>query len=338
MAATCIVATTAGPVAADIGPNQCIDIDGTNLNDLYHTNDAFLSPDAGCNTAYMGSKLRPVAHWGTALTYEIAPPDYEPLGATPAEDFVAKVESMRFVVDSGSPDEATFLVDAADLFVDTAILFDTIELVRVHARLPGLHLGQHFIEVYGTLSADHWDGLGLEDSNHLPGGEFFWSFIEVVVTRPLADPKGPPSPETPKLRIELTWDTTADLDLHLLHPNGDWNEAPWDCYWANRNPNWGLPFSSDDPELEVDDIDGFGPEVITLPRLEHVTYQVGVLSFSGARDVTTTATVRVFDENELVAEITTEFPGPRHFWTVAGVALGGSDITVTPSDVIEPVS
>ena len=63
------------------------------------------------------------------------------------------------------------------------------------------------------------------------------------------------------LFTELRWNTDySDVDFHLLPPNSNINDL-WtdiDCYYANMTPYWG-------GELDVDDIEGFGPEHITIP-------------------------------------------------------------------------
>ena len=89
----------------------------------------------------------------------------------------------------------------------------------------------------------------------------------------------------------------ADLDLHFAHPNaqkakictnpptlcggkpclcqpdldGDGKADAffhplYDCYWANPQPNWGNvdPAVPDDPSLDLDDTDGWGPENLHL--------------------------------------------------------------------------
>lgn len=141
----------------------------------------------------------------------------------------------------------------------------------------------------------------------LPG-----SYVACLTVR---DHQGATSPEEclsieaqrpPLLTVQLVWDSGADLDLHLRHPNGDWFEAPWDCFWMNRHPNWGLLGStSDDPRLDRDDTDGVGPENIVLPEPEdRVTYEVGVDFFAHDDAPETNATVRIFESGELVAQTT----------------------------------
>ena len=50
-------------------------------------------------------------------------------------------------------------------------------------------------------------------------------------------------------QFTLIWDSRADIDLHVIEPGGS------EIYWENRNGGQG-------GELDVDDIDGFGPENI----------------------------------------------------------------------------
>jgi hypothetical protein len=61
------------------------------------------------------------------------------------------------------------------------------------------------------------------------------------------------------LRVELSWTTTGDVDLHLLHPTATaWFMSPLDCYYANTTPTWdgAVPAS---PRLDVDNVVAMGP-------------------------------------------------------------------------------
>ena len=53
---------------------------------------------------------------------------------------------------------------------------------------------------------------------------------------------------TGDLQVTLTWNTTVDMDLHVIEPNGA------HVYYASRN---GVT-----ARLDVDDTNGFGPENI----------------------------------------------------------------------------
>jgi len=63
------------------------------------------------------------------------------------------------------------------------------------------------------------------------------------------------------LYTQLRWNTNlTDVDLHLLPPNSNisslWSNN--DCFYANKHTSWGA-------YLDVDDINGYGPEHITIP-------------------------------------------------------------------------
>jgi hypothetical protein len=89
------------------------------------------------------------------------------------------------------------------------------------------------------------------------------------------------------LRVELTWNGTGDLDLHL-HNNvsGAWFNTPNDCHYANMTSAWGA-------SQDVDNVTANGPENIRLnnPTVGQA-YTVGVHNYS--RGAGRTATVRVY--------------------------------------------
>ncbi len=88
----------------------------------------------------------------------------------------------------------------------------------------------------------------------------------------------PPPLDEIGLHVRLEWDTDlTDVDLHLLGPNGQLWTCEGDCYFSNPQPNWGDPNDFvDDPFLDVDDVDGFGPENINLETPAPGTYRVVV--------------------------------------------------------------
>ena len=112
------------------------------------------------------------------------------------------------------------------------------------------------------------------------------------------------------IHVELTWEVPAsqdgtgvDLDLHYLHPNGNWSEEPWGVYWANSNPtsDWN---DGSEISLDIDDLTGQEPENINHDRPDATyDYSVGVYYFSdqtgyGATD----ARVRIFFHDALILE------------------------------------
>ena len=64
----------------------------------------------------------------------------------------------------------------------------------------------------------------------------------------------------------------TDLDIHFTQPGGSWFDmSGGDCYFQTTNPDWGPAgpdgVSGNDPRLEVDNVVGFGPEIIGMDQL-----------------------------------------------------------------------
>lgn len=101
-----------------------------------------------------------------------------------------------------------------------------------------------------------------------------------------------------RIRVVLAWDDPgAEVDLHVLTPDGQ------HAYWAD-------PVMSNGGGLDVDSVDGPGPEMFTMTAPLHGTYAVylnywgnlgaGGYNFdegSNAREMITTEVTLVFQEN-----------------------------------------
>ena len=113
------------------------------------------------------------------------------------------------------------------------------------------------------------------------------------------------------LSVHLEWDDTrADLDLHLIAPDGTYFDMSdfTDCFSWAPNPDWGDPeFATDNPLLGGDsDGEGAGPyrEEITLDAPPAGEYEVWVHYYADhaeqlgntAVPATPEIAVRVFDE------------------------------------------
>ena len=83
------------------------------------------------------------------------------------------------------------------------------------------------------------------------------------------------------LLVTLTWPALGtDVDLHLLRPGGQM-DSDSDCYYSNKNPDWGAAgITCDDPSLDVDCITQCTVEHISLNKLENGSYSVKVHYFS----------------------------------------------------------
>lgn len=147
------------------------------------------------------------------------------------------------------------------------------------------------------------------------------------------------------LHIELVWDTPGDpdqtdtgplvgcdLDLHFAHPLAamadqdcdgkpdPWFSLPWDTFFANPNPNWGLPTSKDDdPSLDLDDSDGAGPENFNLISPEGTAeqpaqYSVGVHFVPGCDFGPTTAYLNLYLFGVLSVQLKSPPMLPADLW------------------------
>lgn len=106
------------------------------------------------------------------------------------------------------------------------------------------------------------------------------------------------------VHVELTWNTPTDpdqmdndgtdMDIHLKITQEEWLST-WDCYMANPNPNWGeINSSNDDPQLERDDTDGTGPEIINFSSLRNIQYTLGIKYVNDNGYGSSFATVKIF--------------------------------------------
>lgn len=91
--------------------------------------------------------------------------------------------------------------------------------------------GQEGVALTGTGQGGNGEGFGVAKFGH--GGERI-NDVEVQVGNP---------------QFTLIWDSRADLDLHVLEPGGS------HLFWEHRDGELG-------GKLDVDDVDGFGPENI----------------------------------------------------------------------------
>jgi hypothetical protein len=141
------------------------------------------------------------------------------------------------------------------------------------------------------------------------------------------------------IHVQLVWETPgdpdqtdsgtgngSDLDLHLLHPAGNWNEPPYDCFWRNIEPDWGnINEGSDNPSLDIDDTDGAGPENTNLNNPENITYRVGAFYFSDHNFGPSYATIRIFLSQVLVYEYRDKYiDHTGNFWDAATIEWGTS--------------
>ena len=84
-----------------------------------------------------------------------------------------------------------------------------------------------------------------------------------------------PIPAAGEVRLMLTWGSNpSDLDSHLLTPEID--SVSYHISYSNRGDSDSAPFVI----LDVDDVDGFGPETITIKELQSGSYVYYVHQYS----------------------------------------------------------
>jgi hypothetical protein len=143
-------------------------------------------------------------------------------------------------------------------------------------------------------------------------------------------------PASDSIYAELTWTNqvsscTSNLDLHYVHPNGNWNEPPLDIFEDNPTSDFGESGSDDDPQLEV----GSPLSETGLERLNHPNpdpqgpYRIGVYYRSieptesnapcSTQDVTADARIRIYMQGKLIHEGMRSLSGPDEFWEIGRV-------------------
>jgi hypothetical protein len=155
------------------------------------------------------------------------------------------------------------------------------------------------------------------------------------------------------LRFELVWDvgvatSISDLDLHVLHPSAAAWTGAFDCYWANCTTGglaWPPGGAAGNPSLDVDDVDGYGPENTNIDTpVAATTYRVGVHYYDDhniSSVVTALADVRVWCGGVMVYEDTRTLTNAgvnavtNDVWRVADVTwVGPTTCTVAPLDTV----
>ncbi len=137
-----------------------------------------------------------------------------------------------------------------------------------------------------------------------------------------------------QLLVQLFWDNAGtDLDLHLLRtPQSAMFSVPDDCFFQNRNPDWGATGAEDDPRLERDALRGFGPEVLGYRKPTPGTYRV-VVDFKNdllSQTPDSKATVRVYQYGVLKAELSKVLRLKGEQWPALDIEWPKGTVKVLP--------
>lgn len=157
------------------------------LNQLTGRDEAFVHPRY-CRTIEAGESWilgrGCIAFWSVSAGTGIYPELYVPSAATPLEDLLSKL-TIKLVVDPGTRVEQTFTY-RYDTDPDAFIIWHWgdfgsgpspygDELDPIIGLIPinrPLAVGTHRVDLSIVMSADHWDGLGVDPTvNLLPAGE-----------------------------------------------------------------------------------------------------------------------------------------------------------------------
>lgn len=173
------------------------------------------------------------------------------------------------------------------------------------AQPAGAGLASVFVDVAGTYELQ----LVVVDQDGLESEPEVFSFEGI----PFED-----------IHVEVAWDIDiSDVDVHLINETagGQFFQAPFDCYYANMNPDWGPAGSFGNPTLDLDDVNGYGPENINVVSPEDgVSYRVVVHYYSDDGLGGTNATVKIYLSGELKYEQVQFLNQTGRTWEVARVS------------------
>jgi hypothetical protein len=172
-----------GAAVAKKSGNHCISPAGDDLNEVFATTDAFVAPF--CPEVHTGDRWRAVLRAQVAGSDYVFPAGYVPSKPLLDEDFLAKFVSARFVVDAGTAQERSYTFPVSKLVIQTGVLPDGSRFVRwVTPSMHPLPPGDHTVDEYVTLTADFWDGLGLDPAiNLIPAGESLAGSVQFRVIK-----------------------------------------------------------------------------------------------------------------------------------------------------------
>lgn len=139
--------------------------------------------------------------------------------------------------------------------------------------------------------------------------------------------------------VRMTWDKVGvDVDLHLSAP------GKTDCYYANRNPDWGvIGDTSDNPSLDRDCITSCAEENLTIDKVvDPGDYRFWAHYYSDHNQGGTMVTVEIFKYGRSIGGASQYLAETGDSWTVFDFSVGahpGMDIVaVNPGEVARGVS
>ena len=127
---------------------------------------------------------------------------------------------------------------------------------------------------------------------------------------------------TDGLYIQLVWDhPNADLDLHLVQADSELWNSETDCYFDNKNPEWGQTGNRDNPLMDIDDVSGYGPENIRIAVPSPGKYNIFTHYFSAntfnQENEELKAFLSIYIKGAKIKEYTKVFTLKKQLWHAA---------------------
>lgn len=135
-----------------------------------------------------------------------------------------------------------------------------------------------------------------------------------------------PSTTGGEYRIVLTWgENPSDLDSHLWVPVGDGSD--YHVYYSYRGSVTSSPYA----ELDVDDVNGYGPETMTVLPEYSGQYTYAVYHYAGTGTfLSSEATLRIYQGNVLRHTLTVpdQTCEDRWWWNVCTFDAESGEFTI----------
>jgi hypothetical protein len=167
------------PPGHNEGVHHCVNSFGVDYNELFGITEQLRTFE--CRDISAGERWVPFLSWITDDALDnVYPVGYVPLRPAPMDDFVAKLESVKVVLDGGTPAERVLVFDPSEI-VRTDINAEQVNpgawgfpfpMASILPLMPPVGVGDHTFEPIIVLTAPHCDGFGADpELQCLPAGE-----------------------------------------------------------------------------------------------------------------------------------------------------------------------